>query len=404
MSGITPLIDTLMHQVLGRQGEASLQRSLNAPVQPVPPGEGPRALQGDASLDGRPMSLPLGDLKRLPTSPDGQRLATQGGANTAPGSTQTHLSPAARTIADVLLRFPAPPTVMRPEAPLMSALDAPSATTLATRLESSVRDSGLFYESHLKRWFQGDVSRQQLLREPQMQPGPRPVLPASVNVLSAIATSLAPGSSAPTGPGNFSILPNTALVPVASDRLILERPVAFFNTPASPAALQAERQESAQARVETVGARELADVAIQRAGREIVHENLQSLVRQQLEMLVMPTIRWEGDVWAGIFMALVINLPARDEGREGAQDETDSGEGWRSEMQLEVPNIGAFSVTLWLYQSVLSIDLTTEDLATYRQLEQGVSALEQRLGALDFRKVQVKSRYISLESHHDDAG
>ncbi|MDP3535343.1 MAG: flagellar hook-length control protein FliK, partial [Halomonas sp.] len=162
MSGITPLIDTLMHQVLGRQGEASLQRSLNAPVQPVPPGEGPRALQGDASLDGRPMSLPLGDLKRLPTSPDGQRLTTQGGANTAPGSTQTHLSPAARTIADVLLRFPAPPTVMRPEAPLMSALDAPSATTLATRLESSVRDSGLFYESHLKRWFQGDVSRQQL--------------------------------------------------------------------------------------------------------------------------------------------------------------------------------------------------------------------------------------------------
>lgn len=118
----------------------------------------------------------------------------------------------------------------------------------------------------------------------------------------------------------------------------------------------------------------------------------------------MPTIRWEGDVWAGIFMALVINLPTRDEGREGAQDETGSGEGWRSEMQLEVPNIGAFSVTLWLYQSVLSIDLTTEDLATYRQLEQGVSALEQRLEALDFRKVQVKSRHISLESHHDDAG
>ena len=54
MSGITPLIDTLLHQVLGRQGEVSSQRVLNAPVQPVLPGEGPRALQGDAGLDGRP--------------------------------------------------------------------------------------------------------------------------------------------------------------------------------------------------------------------------------------------------------------------------------------------------------------------------------------------------------------
>lgn len=417
MSGITPLIDTLMHQVLGRQGEASLQRSLNAPVQPVPPGEGPRALQGDASLDGRPMSLPLGDLKRLPTSPDGQRLTTQGGANTVPGSTQTHLSPAARTIADVLLRFPAPPTVMRPEAPLMSALDAPSATTLATRLESSVRDSGLFYESHLKRWFQGDVSRQQLLREPQMQPGPRPQQPLNLSVTAPISASPPASSSAqvptsspvgvslPAAASNLAILPNTTLVPVANDRPLLERPsVISPNTPTTSVVLQTERPEVVQARSDSGVARELADVAIQRGGREIVHENLQSLVRQQLEMLVMPTIRWEGDVWAGIFMALVINLPARDEGREGAQDETDSGEGWRSEMQLEVPNIGAFSVTLWLYQSVLSIDLTTEDLATYRQLEQGVSALEQRLGALDFRKVQVKSRYISLESHHDDAG
>ena len=43
MSGITPLIDTLLHQVLGRQGEVSSQRVLNAPVQPVLPGEGPRA-------------------------------------------------------------------------------------------------------------------------------------------------------------------------------------------------------------------------------------------------------------------------------------------------------------------------------------------------------------------------
>lgn len=406
MSGITPLIDTLMHQVLGRQGESSLQRSLNAPIQPIPPGEGPRALQGDASLDGRPMSLPLGDLKRLSTTPDGQqRLPSQGAANTAPGSTQTHLSPAARTIADVLLRFPAPPTVIRSEAPLMSAQDAPSATTLATRLESNIRDSGLFYESHLKRWFQGEMSRQQLLREPQMQPGPRPVLSAGVSMLPAVATPLGTGSPVPAGPGNFSILPNTTLLPVASERPVLERPaVLTVNMPNPNATLPAERPETGQARVDAGSVRELTEISIPRGGREIVHENLQSLVRQQLEMLVMPTIRWEGDVWAGIFMALVVNLPTREGGQGGEQSDEEVEEGWRSEMQLEVPNVGAFSVALSLYQAVLNIDFTTDDLATHRQLEQGLGALEHRLSALDFRKVQVNARYISLENYSADAG
>lgn len=31
-----------------------------------------------------------------------------------------------------------------------------------------MRDSGLFYEAHLSRWYRGEVSRQQLEQEPQM--------------------------------------------------------------------------------------------------------------------------------------------------------------------------------------------------------------------------------------------
>ena len=46
---------------------------------------------------------------------------------------------------------------------------------------------------------------------------------------------------------------------------------------------------------------------------EVVHESLQGLVRQQLEMLVMAL---PGKVMCGLgFLALVINLP----GREGAR-------------------------------------------------------------------------------------
>ncbi|WP_235937166.1 hypothetical protein [Vreelandella azerica] len=72
----------------------------------------------------------------------------------------------------------------------MQSPEAALPSTLATRLESSIRDSGLFYESHLKRWFQGDAARQQLLREPQMQPGIRPLPTVTVAGLPAINNPL----------------------------------------------------------------------------------------------------------------------------------------------------------------------------------------------------------------------
>ena len=56
MSGITPLLDTLLHQVLGPKGDISAQKQLNQPVRNVEPGEGPRALQSDSRTDSRPNS------------------------------------------------------------------------------------------------------------------------------------------------------------------------------------------------------------------------------------------------------------------------------------------------------------------------------------------------------------
>nr|WP_249325436.1 flagellar hook-length control protein FliK [Halomonas boliviensis] len=459
-----------MHQVLGRQGELSLQRALDQPVKPVHPGQGPRAVMGDANLDGR--ASPLSDLKRLPLPADGGRALPRGEApSSPPGSTQTHFSPAARTIADVLLRFPAPPSVMRAEAPLITSQETPTASTLATRLEASIRDSGLFYESHLKRWFQGEGTRQQLMNQPQMQPGPRSLaslLPTSLSgVLTAPASStaappasappstapsaavsttapsagstaalasapLAPLAATPVVQGGMTILPNVPLIPVAHEQGLAARlpgggglSVATGSTAASATTTQApavasqvspspaqagsvatpaEVRDGHQARVEISQAREAAELMAHRPAREVVHESLQSLVRQQLEMLVMPTIRWEGDVWAGIFMALVINLPAREEGAEGKPQEGEPDGGWRSDMQLEVPNLGAFNASLWLYRHVLSIDFTTDSTEVYQRIDAGLPALEKRLSALDLQKVQLRARYIEAEAAYDNAG
>ncbi|MBE0461874.1 MAG: flagellar hook-length control protein FliK [Halomonadaceae bacterium] len=403
MSGITPLIDTLLHQVLGRQGEVSLQRALSEPVKPVSSGEGPRPIQGDSDLDGRPPAA-LNDLRRMPGSLGGERQFTPGEPQgTAPGSTQTHFSPAARSIADVLLRFPAPPAVIRPPSPLVTLQGSPAASEVAGRLEASVRDSGLFYESHLKRWFQGDMSRQQLMREPQMQPGPRPLMvPLATQPLLPSVPFLANAESLASRT-NALITPGSALVYVPNDKAIVERSVMPSAAPAQSNFPAAPDVSNTPSREIIAYEREIEHMK-HRGHRDIVHESLQSLVRQQLDMLVMPAVRWEGDVWAGIFMALVIHLPTHDKTQENQQENSDPDEGWRSEMQLEVPNVGAFSVSLWFYRAVLSIDLTTADKATHHHLEKDIPALERRLGALDLEKVQVRARYMPLESSHDRAG
>ncbi|SES00901.1 hook-length control protein FliK [Vreelandella subterranea] len=427
MSTINPLIDTLLHQVLGRRGDVSSQRLMDQPIKPVVPGEGPRALMGDARLDGRDAAstalrdTALRDMRGLPPQLDGGRQPQRGDAPALPpGSTQTHFSPAARSIADVLLRFPAPPTVMRAEAPLMNTAESPSSTQLATRLEASVRDSGLFYEAHLKRWFQGEASRQQLLREPQMQPGPRASVPsplASTAPGAGVApqaggSGMTPSGMLPSGtspllvasPGNASILPNTPLTPAPNESaaarvspantLPTAQPSAGNAGTFSTAELATQAKESQQANIDARLARDTPDIMPNRQPREVVHESLQSLVRQQLEMLVTPTIRWEGDVWAGIFMALAINLPTRGQHQEDGEEERASDDSWQSDMQLDVPGFGAFSVSLRLYRGVLSIDLTTSEAPVHQRLEAGVPALESRLEALDLRKVQVRARYV----------
>ncbi|TVP50538.1 MAG: flagellar hook-length control protein FliK [Halomonas sp.] len=323
--------------------------------------------------------------------------------------------------------------MMRSEVPLVASSEKPGPGVIATRLEASIRDSGLFYESHLKRWFQGEGSRQQLLKEPQMQAGSRPLAPQLPSALAGgqpllgLAPMTTPGSQV-AGQGGAAILPNIPLVPVAPEAGLIPRsgvataaglpPASAASLPAgasqpavtatqmsvSPAPLAGEGREVNQARAELSHAREAAELSASRPARDIVHESLQSLVRQQLEMLVMPTIRWEGDVWAGIFMALVVNLPAREEGQKGQSQEAESDEGWRSEMRLDVPSLGTFTASMWLHRSVLSIDFTSESTQVYQRIDAGLPALEQRLSALDLQKVQLRARYIEAEGADGNTG
>lgn len=474
MSGINPLLDTLLHQVLGKRVDVQPPRDLNEPVRSVDPGEGPRALHSDSRLDGRrPSGAPLTGLSPTPQRGEASSQRLPLAEATRQASFQTHFSASARTIADVLLRFPAPPSVLSTQVPLMGAGEPPNATELAQRLQSGVRDSGLFYESHLSRWYRGEMSRQQLQREPQMmrtlqftpaaatagqslaraplasttwQGGAQPgganqsaqagaanqAASAAQAAASAVrqagqAATLATGAG---GPGAEASTPRGSQAPqpmpdatgmMGTSQTANKGAAQAAGSYAATGALLPGREAAAGAAAvprsapqpqpampgaEVAGVRDTTEpAALQARGgvaEQPVHESLQGLVRHQLEMLVSPVLRWEGDVWSGIFMALMVQIPAsaQREGQGEDQERNDDGEEeqtWHSELRLEVPRLGEIKVALWLRETQVRVELRSADEAALSSLRSGVSRLQERLLAAGLEEALIDTRLVSGE-------
>lgn len=386
MSGINSLIDTVLHQVLGKRIDTAAPRDLNEPVRPVSPSDAPRALHSDSRLDARSPSTLVGQPERAGREGAGAPPAARpGGESSPPASAQTHFTPAARTIADVLLRFPAPPSALRPAAPLVAASEPASVALTAERLQLSVRDSGLFYESHLARWYRGEMPREQLLREPQglrfsaLQPPPSPPggqasAPGQTPRETLSSLLHAGGAGAPR-------LAQQVFSPAPPS---LERELISPLKPASTSAAEpSERGAPLPAR----------DVPLP-AAREPVQESLQGIVRQQLEMLVTPVLRWEGDVWTGLFMALVLQVPVaqREESSAGEEGQGGEPESWRSDMTLDVADFGEVQVSLWMRGKRLALGLSAPEPRVREALESGLGRLESRLSALGLEEVRVELR------------
>lgn len=413
MSGITPILDTLLHQVLGKRVDHAPPRDLNEPVRPLNAADATRALHSDSRLDGR--RPPIADLAPAAQRGEGRPVAPREAAPPAAGSFQTHFSPAARTIADLLIRFPAPPSAVRPPAPLVPEGQVPGGETLAQRLEGSIRHSGLFHESHLARWYRGELPRAALVQEPQQwrilsfrpTEAPPPLAPWR------------PSPAAPPGPGSGAergaatppaasppavtppFLPSSASRLAGAELQALSQGRAPL-VPASPSTappgqtrsvppggqappVAQVQQAAAQGEVAEPGEEQRREPLAVRTG-EPVAESLQGLLRHQLELLVNPVVRWEGDVWSGIFMALMIQLPAgyEERARQEAEGEEGGGETWASELTLVLPGLGELAVRLHLVARRLNLTLDSGDAAVVARLEAGLPRLAERLEALGF--------------------
>ena len=406
MSGITPLLDTLLHQVLGKRVDTPPPQDLNQPVKPTSPADAPRALHSDSRLDARTGSTQTQNTTRTATNVTDSSTPhpRQGGA--PPASSQTHLSSAGRTIADLLMRFPAPPSILTTKTPLVPAGQAPDPTHVASRLEGSVRDSGLFYESHLNRWYKGELPRQQLEREPQMWRVLRfsPAMSPGAGGLQEQRLLLPPdarthNSGAAHQPIHSSSS-HTATTPAPPTPSFTNAPALVTATP-SPGTQAAETVQTPSG----TGSEPLTLRQAPAALPDPVHESLQGIVRHQLEMLVTPALRLEGDVWSGLFMALLIQPPAgQQESREGAQDESageDSQRTWRSDIDLDVQGAGRIKASVWMQAAQLEIDMQIADGDTLERLREGLAPLKARLSGHGFEDVGVTLSRLTTEPRDD---
>lgn len=398
MSGITPILDTLLHQVLGRR-DTPVDRPLpDQLIAPPRAGLPPQSAHSDSRLDPRPLPTArttIGRGGKVNTEP-----ASRGAAASAPeqgGAVTTRFSTAARIIADILMRFPASPAAIRAQVPLLTTRERIHVAQLAARLRDSIESSGLFYEAHLLRWRGGTFPLAQLLREPQMLwSGRAGTLPQAPPPPPGNAPAAAPP------PSNAPAAPSTH-VPVASAATGSPNPA----TVASPGygADGKPMASSLAGRADAPAAAAQSGALAPASGAQAVHPALEGVLRHQLDVLAAPVLRWEGAPWAGAFMALTLQPPPHQPERQHPDEEQrsrqDGDAPWQTRLTLRLAQLGEVKVNLRLGAQRVALDLQAEPDAAER-MDAASDILRERLGALGFQDVALRIRPHEVpEGGHD---
>ncbi|EJL91016.1 Flagellar hook-length control protein FliK [Polaromonas sp. CF318] len=414
MSGVTPLVDTLLATRLG-------QRVDLVPLKAQAEIAGPGAVANVEKVD-NDIRLPSREALRREL---GVGLAGRDGVPASPAPARDQgavtLSAAARTVS-ALLKLPMDRTpAVRGQAPLQPDMRTPAVPVLAAALARTVAESGLFYESHLQQFTAGQRTLAQLAREPQAglalpaaaaQP-PDVSPPLSITAVGSTLASLAlllegmaalpPAPPVPPAATEAGPVPETpeAAAPPTAGRGEAQAPGASLATPLGkagqpepagqsvtygPSGLPEPVQPSPHdfslpdAELPAAGT---APVDSARAGHPAaaIHPEALGLVRQQLDMLAQPVFRWSGEGWPGVPM----DWDIRQEPEEGR--ERQAGEGgaqtapaaWVTRMRLQLPRLGTLDVQLGLKGTALQLRLDASRDGTAAVLSQAGDQLSRRL-------------------------
>ena len=199
-------------------------------------------------------------------------------------------------------------------------------TQVGRMLQQGLRESGLFYESHLTRWFGGEYPLEEILREPQ---------------------------------GRLSHLKQLA-------------------TPAQPGVPQAE--ELARAGIKT-GSMEVMEEMVKQAGVARPHEGVadqraMSVVQEQLKAMQSGQVVFHCDLFPGQKMEWSVTERDAHRNKEGNRER-----GWDTALKLDLPKLGAIRARLTLDGNRVSIEVRAAQEHTAEFLGDGRAGLVEQLQA-----------------------
>lgn len=211
----------------------------------------------------------------------------------------------------------------RPAVPLapLAGTHPEDTAGMATALRRSLALSGLFYESHLVRWFLGERLLAELLKEPQ---------------------------------GRFSACRDGS--PVREERsLPLEG-----GTPGQPLLEEVPRTGGAGA---SVSMEELLGPG---------SSTFLPIVREQLAILASGTVHCQGEGWPGQDMEWDVTRDG--DGGEGGEESC-----WRTTIRLRLPGLGAVDAMLAICGTGIRGELKTDSPVTMELMKQELETLENRM-------------------------
>lgn len=206
------------------------------------------------------------------------------------------------------------------------------ASQVGNMLQQGLRESGLFYESHLARWFGGGYELRDILREPQGR-------------LSQLGQPAGGAAEQPPGAGMKG------------------------------------------------GSLEALEAMLRKAGTTQAHDGIADqrtlpLVREQLDTLQSGQIVYRGELFPGQRMEWAVAE------REARRD-TGGGEerAWDTRLALDLPKLGAINVRLTLDNGRVGIDLRAANAGSAVLLEAARPALVEQLEAAGLKPAEIGIRH-----------
>lgn len=411
MSGLTPLVDTLLATRLAQRVDLV---PLKPEVQVVGPGPVTQVEEvvNDVRLPSRAaveQQLGVGLLK--------SGLRGHGDIAARPDQAVT-LSAAARAVSAILEGEAGTAARVIGSRPLLPSSPLPQPAVIAATLARTVSHSGLFYESHLAQFAAGARSLAELAQEPQarLQESLKtaPVPPGSPGGASP------GGSDTPEAMGSSDnrIVPPAPLRSGDAAQVASGQPGGATALPVAPetdsgrfapSSDAAQAHKNAYASMQDADgsapwAKSHADDSGANAARSNapalagIHQDAVALVRQQLELLAQPAFRWSGEAWPGVPMDWEIQEQAQQDA-SGAEAVPRS---WSTRLVLTLPTLKDVEVRISLAGNALQVRLAASEDATRERLRETRAELPARLGeiGLELTSLQI----ASLASSADPTG